>query len=102
MKSESRSGFPSFFIPTPVPSPKEKRRILPESTLALWIRDHSGVDPSGALTNWVIDWFCLFNNSSQCICFGSGFLALARNTLTCTLRHSAVNVSKPTVDPPLS
>ena len=39
---------------TPVPGPKEKRRILPESTPELGMRSHSGVGPSDTLKNWVI------------------------------------------------
>ena len=47
-------------------------------------------------------WFGLFSNSLQCICFGKGYLSLARTTLTSMLRYFQVNASKPTVDSPLS
>jgi len=39
---------------TPAPGPKEKRRILPESTPHFRSVTTSGVDPSGTLKNWVI------------------------------------------------
>jgi len=37
---DARPVFPKFLTPVPVPDPKEKRRILPESTPVIWIRSH--------------------------------------------------------------
>ena len=59
----------------------------------------SGVDPSGTLKNWVIG-FVLAITARSASALANAFFA--RTTLMCTLRHSQLNASKPTVDPPLS
>jgi len=49
------------------------------------------VDPYGTLKNRIIG-FVFFNNRSYCICFGTGFLSLARNTLICSLRFDLLKL----------
>ena len=56
--------FPKFLSPGPDPGPKEKRRILPESTSPLWIRSYLwyGCSTDDA---WIEIWFLDFKQKSN-------------------------------------
>jgi len=77
-----RSIFHKFS--TPDQRPKEKRRILPESTPALRSRDHLCCRPLWH-TKKQDYWFRVFNNISCCMCFSCAFFRL--------LEHSHMYVS---------
>jgi len=86
---------------TPDKCSTEKDRILLELAQAFQIRSNLWCRRFW-YTKKLGYGFRLINNSSYCICFGNCFLSLARKSLMCTLRHSQVKASKPTVHPPLS